>query len=223
MEQTSELDQWVTLASATAVMAYGLSRRTGSGVCLALAAAPFAYRGLTGSWPGAVSNGDTRAALSGDRGIHVRESMRLETPLVEVYRFWRNFENLPRFMTYLERVQDLGNGRSHWIAKGPGDMTVEWDAEIINEIENEVIGWRSLPGADVVSAGSVNFKRARGGRSTQVDIHLQYEPPAGRAGALLAKVFGRDPAATSREDLRHVKQLLEAEEIPRADSRVQEA
>jgi uncharacterized membrane protein len=218
--EAHDIERWASLAAASAVMAYGLSRRSVGGLCLMAAATPLAYRGLSGHWPrvgdGAPSNGDTRAALSGDRGVVVREAIRLEEPIAEVYRFWRHFENLPRFMKHLERVTELGNGRSHWVACGPGGMRVEWDAEIINEIENKVIGWRSLPGADVISAGSVNFDTVRAGRSTQVSVHLQYAPPAGKAGAWIAKVFGREPSQTIREDLRRLKQLLEAGEIPRA-------
>jgi uncharacterized membrane protein len=122
-------------------------------------------------------------------------------------------------MSHLRRVTDLGNGRSHWEAKGPANITVEWDAEIINEVENKVLGWRSLPGSDIVTAGSVNFSTVRGDRSTQLSVHLQYEPPARRAGALVATLFGRNPAGMIREDLRHLKQLLEAGEIPRASAR----
>jgi uncharacterized membrane protein len=157
---------------------------------------------------------DTRTALAGNRGINVYEAVRLEKPVDEVYRFWRRFEHFPRFMANLERVDDLGNGRSHWVAKGPAGTTVEWDAEIINEVENKVIGWRSLPGAQVTMAGSVNFDRIRNGRGTQVSVRLQYAPPAGRAGALVAQAFGREPSQTIREDLRRFKQLLEAGEIP---------
>jgi uncharacterized membrane protein len=146
----------------------------------------------------------------------VRESIRLEVPLADVYRFWRRLDNLPQFMTHLDRVTEAENGTSHWVASGPAGVRVEWDAEIINEIENEVLAWRSLPGSDVVTAGSVNFGPARGGRSTQVSVHLQYAPPAGKAGAFVASLFGREPSQTVREDLRHVKQLLEAGEIPRA-------
>ena len=154
--------------------------------------------------------------MGGDRGLHVRESIRLEVPVADVYRFWRRLENLPTFMTHLDRVTETPGGKSHWVAAGPGGLAVEWDAEIINEVENEVLAWRSLPGSDVVTAGSVNFDAARGGRSTQVSVHLQYAPPAGKAGALLASLFGREPSQTIREDLRHFKQLLEAGEIPRA-------
>jgi len=142
--------------------------------------------------------------------------VRLEKPVSDIYRFWRRLENLPRFMTHLDRVTEMPNGKSHWVARGPAGLAVEWDAEIINELENEVIGWRSLHGSEVVTAGSVNFGRARDGRSTQVSVHLQYAPPAGKAGALIASLFGREPSQTIREDLRHFKQLLEAGEIPRA-------
>jgi uncharacterized membrane protein len=217
----SEVERWVTLATATALIAYGFSRRTIPGMCLAVAAAPLAFKGVAGTWPrlnGTITSDDTRVALSGDRGIHVRESIRLEKSIADVYRFWRNLENLPRFMTHLRRVTDRGNGRSHWEANGPAHVKVEWDAEIINEVENSVIGWRSLPGSDVVTAGSVNFSSVRAGRSTQIAVHLQYSPPAGRAGALLATIFGRNPSHMIREDLRHLKQLLEAGEIPRVQA-----
>jgi uncharacterized membrane protein len=204
-------------------MAFGLSRRSVPGVCLAVAAAPLAYKGLMGEWPVSSSSRDaydanevTRAALGGARGIHIRESIRLEVPLEQAYRFWRRLENLPRFMEHLEQDEDLGGGRSHWVAKGPVGMAVEWDAEIINEVANKVIGWRSLPDSDITTAGAVNFSTVRDGRSTQVSVHLQYSAPAGRAGRLLAMVLGSDPTSMIREDLRRVKQLLEAGEIARA-------
>ena len=146
----------------------------------------------------------------------MREAVRLEVPVADAYRFWRRFDNLPRFMTHLNRVTTMTDGTSHWEAAGPAGLAVEWDAEIINEIENQVLAWRSLPGSDIVTAGSVNFDAVRGGRSTQIKVHLQYAPPAGRAGAFVASLFGREPSQTIREDLRHFKQLLEAGEIPRA-------
>jgi uncharacterized membrane protein len=185
-------------------------------VALAAAAAPLAYRGATGGWPVINGAADTRAALSGDRGIHVREAIRLEMPLDAVYHFWRRLENLPLFMSHLQEVRDLGGGRSHWVAEGPADIPVEWDAEIINDVPNEVIGWRSIAGSDIATAGSVRFSTARQGRETQLSVHLQYAAPGGNAARLLAFVLGRDPASMIREDLRRVKQLLETGEVPRA-------
>jgi uncharacterized membrane protein len=215
-----QLGRWGSTAVGTALLAYGLSRQSRVRFGTAAAGAAFLYRAATGHWPGLRPAGrastDTRAALSGSRGFHVHEAIRLEKPLEEVYQFWRNLENLPRFMTHLERVVDLGNGHSHWVAKGPAGRLVEWDAEIINEVPNKVIGWRSLPKADVVTAGSVNFDRVRAGQSTQVTVHLQYALPGGHVAKLLSQLFGAEPSQAIREDLRRLKWLLEAHEIPRA-------
>src|SRR5688500_18309291 len=154
--ETHEFERWDGVAMATAVVAYGLSRRSLPGVALAAAAAPLAYRGVTGEWPRLADGAaDTRVALAGNRGVHVRESIRLEVPIDEVYGFWRRLENLPRLMTHIKEVRDLGGGRSHWIADGPADvLPVEWDAEIINEVPNKVIGWRSVAGSDIATARS---------------------------------------------------------------------
>jgi uncharacterized membrane protein len=199
---------------ATAVVAFGISRRSMPGLALAAAAAPIAYRGATGEWPGfSRAHADTRVALGGGRGIHVRAAVRLEVPREVVYCFWRRLENLPLFMAHLKKVTELGDGRSHWVATGPAGVSVGWDAEIVNEVQSEVIGWRSLPGSDIATAGSVRFSTVRAGRSTEVAVHLQYAVPAGRAGRLLALVFGRDPELMIRADLRRLRQLLEAGEI----------
>lgn len=217
----SDADNWLALGTGALLLIVGASRRSAMGACLAASSVPLLYRGITGRWPKALvghllPTGNTRAALGGERGVHVRESVRLEKPVADVYGFWRRLQNLPQFMTHLDRVTETSGGKSHWVARGPARLAVEWDAEIINEVENQVIGWQSLPGSDVVTAGSVNFDTARDGRSTQVSVHLQYAPPAGKAGALAASLFGREPSQTIREDLRHFKQLLEAGEIPRA-------
>ena len=156
------------------------------------------------------------------RGVHVRESVRLECSISDAYRFWRRLEDLPRFMSHLRSVTQTSDRQSHWIAAGPAGIAVEWDAEIITEEENRTLAWRSLPGSDIVTAGSVNFEPVRGGRSTELRVHLQYAPPAGRAGALIASLFGREPSQTIREDLRHFKQLLEAGEMPRTTAGTKE-
>ena len=212
-----QLENWTALSSGTLLLLFGAARRDRVGVCAALASAPLLYRGLTGEWP--IANGkrtDTRVALAGNRGLHVREAIRLEVPLEDVYRFWRRLDNLPRFMAYLDSVTESSDGtHSRWVARGPGGVSVAWDAEIINDVENEILAWRSLPESDIVTAGSVNFARARGGRATEVIVNLQYAPPAGRGGAALAWLFGRAPSQTIREDLRRFKQLFEAGELAR--------
>lgn len=216
----ADVENWLALGTGTVLLIAGAARRSTIGACVAVSAAPLLYRGLTGHWPGVahggLRSGDTKTALGGERGVHVRESVRVELPVADVYRFWRRLDNLPRFMTHLHQVTEAGDGTSQWVAAGPAGLAVEWQAEIVNEIENQVLAWRSLPGSDVVTAGSVTFDAIRGGRGTQVNVHLQYAPPAGKAGALIARLFGREPSQTIREELRHFKQLLEAGEIPRA-------
>jgi uncharacterized membrane protein len=216
----ADAENWLALGMGALLLFVGVSRRSAFGACLAVSSAPLLYRGITGRWPDLLNEyvqpDSTRTALGGERGVHVRESIRLEVPIADVYRFWRRLDNLPRFMTHLNRVTETPGGTSHWVAAGPAGLTVEWEAEVIKEKENQLLAWRSLPGSDVVTAGSVTFAAARAGRSTQVSVHLQYAPPAGKAGALVASLFGREPSQTVREDLRHFKQLLEAGEIPRA-------
>ena len=110
--------------------------------------------------------------------------------------------------------RQLDDRRSHWVAKAPAGRTVEWDAEIINEIPDELIGWRTLDQADVISAGSVRFTSAGADRGTEVHVRLQYDPPGGKVGAAVAWMLGQDPSHTIQEDLRRFKQLMETGEVP---------
>ena len=155
---------------------------------------------------------DTRQQLGGSSGVHVEESVTVNRPVADVYRFWRNFENLPNFMNHLESVSVGEAGVSHWVAKGPAGTTVEWDARIINEVDNKVIGWQSIEGSTVSTAGSVNFRETS--RGTEVRVHMQYSPPAGKIGAAVAWLLGEEPSLQVREDLRRFKQLMETGEIP---------
>ena len=150
---------------------------------------------------------DTRARLGGRRGTNVDESVTINRPIAEVYRFWRNFENLPRFMRHLELVAMREAGVSHWVARGPAGTTVEWDARIINEVDNKLIGWQSLEGSTISTAGSVHFDETDDG--TTVRVRLQYSPPAGKLGSAVAWLFGEEPSQQIREDLQRFKTLLE--------------
>jgi uncharacterized membrane protein len=138
----------------------------------------------------------------------------------EVYRFWRDFENLPRFMSHLESVRITGERRSHWVAKAPGGTTVEWDAEIIEDIPNKLIAWRSLEGADVENSGVVRFERAPGGRGTEVRVEIVYNPPGGILGAGIAKLFGEEPGQQIKGDLFRFKQVMETGEVVHSDASI---
>lgn len=146
-------------------------------------------------------------------GAHRVRVVTINKPAEEVYQFWRNLENLPRFMANLESVQILDERRSRWRAKGPAGATVEWEAETTEDRPNELIAWQSLPGSDVQSRGRVTFCEAPGGRGTEVKVEMEYTPPAGMLGEKVAALFGKDPKQTLREDLRRLKQVLETGEV----------
>ena len=223
------VERWLSVAVGGALAAYALKRRTIPGGTAALAGAALLYRGATGHCDlyqalgvnrggghgtGALADlgSDTRHQLGGSAGIHVEESVSINKPVAEVFRFWRNFENLPKFMNHLESVSVREEGVSHWVAKGPAGINAEWDARIINEIDNKLIGWQSLEGSMVSTAGSVNFRETD--RGTEVRVNLQYNPPAGKLGATVARLLGEEPSVQIREDLRRFKQLMETGEIP---------
>lgn len=131
----------------------------------------------------------------------------------ECYRFWRNFENLPKFLEHVQSVQMTGDRRSHWVVKAPAGMSVEWDAELLRD-EPERIEWRSLPGADVENSGSVEFRKAPAGHGTIVRASIQYKSPAGQVGSAIAKLFAREPAMQAKSDLKRFKAMIETGEVP---------
>lgn len=227
-----QIERWLSMVAGAMLAGWGLKRRDTIGGTAALGAAALLYRGGTGHChvydalgidhghsPGtgvtADRHSDTRRRLSGSRGIRVEESVTINRPLAEVFRFWRNFENLPQFMEHLESVALRDEGISHWVARGPAGFGVAWDARIINEIDNRLLAWQSLEGSTVATAGSVNFDETEHG--TRVLVKLQYDPPAGKLGAMVARLLGDDPSSSIREDLRRFKRLLETGEIPTTD------
>jgi len=157
--------------------------------------------------------GAARAGAAAEQGLSLTKTMTVNRPAEELYRFWRNFENLPRFMRHLEDVQITGEGRSHWKAKAPLGMTVEWDAEIVEDIPDQLIAWRSLPGADVDNAGAVRFQPAPHNWGTEIRVEMWYRPPGGVIGDKIAHLFGEGPHQQIRDDLRRFKQLMETGEI----------
>jgi len=213
----SETERWLSMAGGVGLAAYGLSSGRRGGLVLAGLGALLFRRGITGHCDiyqalglnSAGTGGDTRQALGGSAGVIVEESVIINRPVAELYRFWRNLENLPRFMSHLESVERITDTLSRWSAKGPAGTTFEWNAEIINEVPDHVIGWRSIEGSDVVSAGSVNFDESGIGRGTRVRVRLQYSPPGGKLGDVVARLFGSDAATEIRQDLQRFKQLVE--------------
>ncbi len=203
----------------------GLKYHSIPGAGLALAGAALMKRGITGycdlyrslgvgtveqhAWRPAASNGY-------QQGIRVDRSITINANREQVYDFWRNLENLPRFMKHVQCVTQQDERHSHWIVEAPAGQKVEWDAEIINEVPNELIAWRSLPGASINNAGTVRFEHATAGRGTKVSVSLRGgEPPAGQSGnGELAKLLGQEPDVEIDAELHRLKNIIEAGEIP---------
>ncbi len=220
-----------SVALGAALVAYGVRRRDPAGMIAATLGGAFLVRGATGHCPVyrvmGVSTGSADAVLGGHRpdvssraatvnarrAVKVERAVTIEADRSTLYAFWRDFTNLPRFMEHLVSVRVDSPTRSHWVAKGPADSTVEWDAELVNEAPDTLIAWKSAPGAEAPNAGSVHFADAPGGRGTVVKVVMDVEPPAGPLGFVIAKLFGEDPDRQVREDLRKFKQLMETGEI----------
>jgi uncharacterized membrane protein len=194
---------WSGIAGGGALAVVGLTRRSWPGVAMAAAG------GLL------IAGGVKQLRNQRPAGIHVERSFLINRPVEEVYSFWRNFENLPKFMRHLKSVTVNGDKESTWVARAPIAGSITWDAEIVDEQPNSFIVWRSKEGAMVPNNGSVLFERAsdyHGG--TKVTVVLNYEPPAGKLGSVFATMFGEDADQQVREDLRRFKQLMEAGEVP---------
>jgi len=216
----AEAERAVSVMAGSILAVAGVKRRGLPGLLIATLGGGLIYRGATGHCDVYESLGvDTAGAEAGAiaaRGVHVAESYLIRKSPEELYKFWRNFENLPRIMTHLEAVRVNDDTHSHWVAKAPGIAggKVEWDAEITRDEPNTTIHWHALPGADVDNAGAIRFDHAPGDRGTLVHVMLDYIPPAGQIGRLVAKLFGEEPQQQIKEDLRNFKRIMETGEIP---------
>ena len=158
--------------------------------------------------------------LEKDGTLRVRKRLTIGRPADALYRFWRDFTNLPRFMDRVESVQVSGDRRTHWTARGPAGVVVEWDAEMTEDRPNELIAWRSVEHAPVQHSGVVRFEPAPGGRGTVVTVEMAYTPPGGSVTAAAAKLVGYAPEQQLQEDLRRFKQLMETGQVVISESMV---
>jgi uncharacterized membrane protein len=203
----SDPERWGTLIGGGALVLLGLRQGSLRGALTALAGGGLVYRGVT-------AQTGIQDTLGMNQSIKVEKTLTISNKSPEeLYRFWRDFENLPRFMKHLKHVSVVNDKRSHWIATAPMGASVEWDAEIINEQENRLIAWASVEGADVDNSGFVRFQPAPGGRGTEVKVVIEYNPPGGAVTAAIAKLFGEEPKQQIGDDLRRFKMLMEAGEI----------
>lgn len=220
MDERQNVGALERVASAVAgglLTAWGLRRRGATGYGAALLGAELVYRGASGHCHAYTAMGistkeerarGTPAALDHDKSIDVRHGVTIDRPREELYAIWRDFATLPQFMTHLERVDVMTPIVSHWVTKGPAGVSVEWDAEIVDEREGEWIAWRAIEPAQVPNNGTVMFRDAPAG-GTEVFVTLEAQPPAGRLGELVARMFGRSPERQVRMALERFKQMTE--------------
>lgn len=152
--------------------------------------------------------------------VHIRKSVTVARPVDAVYGFWRDFENLPQFMPYLESVRNTGDRRSRWTAKPVGGRALEWDVEIAEDRENQLIAWRTVGVSELSGRGAVEFVVAPGGRGTEVHAELRFDPPGGPIGARFARLFRDVPGVKLENNLNLFKQILETGEVVRSDASV---
>lgn len=209
---------WTGVAGA-ALLGGAMTTPTLAGRAVAAAAAMMLHRSVTGYCPlyGAMEGGPQVERPDHSKNTVVAHapkvdcSVRIQASADELYRFWRNFENLPHFMSHVRSVHQLDGKKSRWTVDGPMGMPVSWEAEIYNEIPDRLIAWRSCPGSTVAQAGSVRFLPVMGGAFTDVKVSLQYSPPMGRIGAKVSQILGSDPQKQIEEDLQRLRTMMEAE------------
>jgi uncharacterized membrane protein len=219
MINVGEVERWGSAFAGGLLVCHGVSRGRLPGLIMAGLGASLLYRGFTGHCSLYQKlNYNTRSAgqtlgVPAQAGFKYEHSVTINAPAQELFDFWRDLSNLPKIMKHLERVTETDSMRSHWVAKGPMGVRVEWDAEIHNEEPGRLIAWRSLPGGQVDTAGSVHFEERGAGQGTEVRISLKYNPPGGKIGANIAWLMGRSVESEVESDLRRFKQAMETGEI----------
>ncbi len=201
----------VSASAGGLLMWYGLRKFSVPRILTALGGAFLVYRGATAYCP--VNEFIGRDTAGGDgKTINLSSSLIINKPRKELYDYWRNLENLPNFMKHLEEVTQTGINQSRWKASAFGDMaSIEWNAQITDEIENEMIAWRSLPGSEINNAGEVRFKDIPSNNSTLVQTFISYRAPEGEVGTNVAKLLNPLFKKMVREDLNRFKKLMETD------------
>jgi len=209
-----------SLVGGAALALAGRQKGNFGGLLLALAGAGLLYRGASGhclcyqSLGISTAEHNRNTVIPAKQGVKVEKSLTINSPASELYNFWRDLTNLPQVFKHLKSVEIQDGNVSHWVAVGPADVSVEWDAEVLNDHENNLIAWRSLPESQVETAGSVRFQPTNNDRGTQVTVSMKYNPPGGQFGDKMASWLGGGLESKLNDDLRNFKSLMEAGEVP---------
>jgi uncharacterized membrane protein len=214
------MERALSAAAGLGLALAGVRRGRLAGMALTAMGAGLLWRGITGRCQMYAALGLNTAehnpatAVPAKQGFRIERSISVQRSPADLYRFWRRLENLPQVMGHLKYVEAVDDQHSHWKAEGAFGADVEWDAEILNERENEMIAWRSLPGGDIDTAGSIRFRQVDENGGTEVTLSMKYNPPAGKLGAQVASLFGEGLEAKLDEDLERFKQVMETGMAP---------
>ncbi|MDB9527735.1 SRPBCC family protein [Oscillatoria sp. CS-180] len=216
-KQAGDLERWASIVGGGALVLSGLKQRSLRGILTAIAGSGLVYQG-------AQRNSTVKQvedALGLDHAIRVEKTITINRSAADLYSFWRNLENLPKFMKHLQTVQVKDDIHSHWVANAPLGQTVEWDAVIVNDEPNHLIAWTSVDGAEIENSGFVRFQPAPGDRGTEVKVVMEYQPPGGALTAAIAKLFGEEPEQQVGDELNRFKQLMETGKIATVEGQSQ--
>lgn len=204
------VERGISAACGTLLVLSGLRRRS---LPMLIGGSALIYRGATGVCP-VYRAIEPQAGAQLSDGLQVEEAITVNKPAEFVYALWRRLENLPRFMSHIESVTVTVGNQSHWVAKLPAPLRLEWDAEIVDEQENKKLSWRSLPGSMIDHSGTVFFHFVPSRNSTEVKVILTFKPPAGSVGASIARLLNFLTKSQIRSDLRAFKAIAETGEKP---------
>jgi uncharacterized membrane protein len=208
-QQAGDLERWSSIIGGGALVLSGLQQRSLKGILMAIAGSGLVYQGVQKK----STLKQVEEIVGLDRAIRVEKTVTINRSAADLYNFWRNLENLPRFMRHLKSIQVKDERHSHWITNAPLNQSIEWDAVIINDEPNHLIAWTSTEESEIENSGFVRFKPAIGDRGTEVKVVMEYQPPGGVMTAAIAKLFGEEPEQQIGDELNRFKQLMETGEI----------
>lgn len=213
VDDLAERQRWLAAAAGSAMILQGFRQRNTGKWLLTLVGAGLLYQGVSGTNVlGKLPV--VRTMVSKQQGVRVQKIITVNKPPAELYQFWRNLENLPRFMRHVKEVRQLDQEKSHWRVAIIQNIELEWDAHITVDRPNEMIAWETLPGATVGNRGYVKFIPAPGNRGTEVSVALEYDPPGAALGLAAGEMVKFIAAHDIEEDIRAFKRMMEAGEVP---------
>jgi uncharacterized membrane protein len=211
---TEQQERWGYGLAGAALMAWGMRRGPVSRLIAMAIGGGLLYKLATGQSPLQRISGMMAHHGESDGGdVHVTRTVTVNAEPQEVFRLWRNLENLPRFMQHLDSVEQIDERRSRWRAVGPAGSRFEWEAEIVREEPGRELAWQSLPGSSVSSRGVVTFRPGAGGHGTEIDVRMEYRPPGGKLGMAIARLFGEEPQQQIDDDLQRLRRMIDAGEF----------